>query len=123
MFNQILVFLDENLDPAKGGKVQITVNENIEKIKAFIFDKEINSYSYIFSFTKENIDTKDTFKASILSGFTGLEYKLGIELTLEIYDGIKKACLASDASYMKKLEETISAIITEKPEDIVEDVK
>lgn len=111
MFNQILVFLDNNLDPAKGGKVQISINENVEKLKAFIFDKEINSYSYILCFTKENIDTKDTFKAAILSGFSGLEYKLDIDITSSLYDDIKQAYLAADASYMRKLQEAIEAIV------------
>ena len=118
MFNQVLRFLDQNLNPENGGKIQITINEadKSEKIKTFIFDKSINSYSYILCFSKENIDNKDVFKATIISGFSGLEYKLGIELNLDVYEGIKKACLTADAIYMQQLETTISAIIIEPAE-------
>lgn len=116
MFNQVLQFLDENLSPAKGGKIQISINteSKTEKIKAFIFDKEINSYSYILCFTKENIDNIDTFKTAIISGFSGMEYKLGVDLTLEIYEAIKKACLTADAVYMQELEREISSIVLEE---------
>jgi len=107
--NQVFKYLDSNLSPDKGGKVQISINKDTKKetISIFIFNKEINSYSYIFVFTKENIDNIDTFSSVIKSGYSGIDYKLGIALDDALYNSIKEAVITSDAIYMKYLEAQI----------------
>lgn len=111
--NQIFKFLDKNLDPNAGGKFQISNDTNKENIRAFIFDAKSNSYSYVFNFIKESTDGKDVFTSSIRSGYSGIDYKLGLQLNLELFNSIKETLLASDAIYMKKLEMDINNFIDE----------
>lgn len=119
--NQVFKYLDANLSPDKGGKVQISIKENKEIISIFIFNKEINSYSYIFVFTKENIDNVNVFHAAIKSGFSGIDYKLGLPLDDALYDSIKEAVTSSDAIYMKYLEAQIESF-TEGGDSVTNEV-
>ena len=117
--NQVFKYLDANFSPDKGGKVQISIKEGKETISIYIFSKEINSYSYIFVFTKENIDNVNTYSAVIKSGYSGLDYKLGLPLDDNLYNSIKDAITSSDAIYMKYLEsqiESFEATAEETPE-------
>lgn len=122
--NQVFQYLDANLSPDKGGKVQISINKETKKetISIFIFNKEINSYSYIFVFTKENIDNIDTFQAAIKSGYSGIDYKLGLALDDKLYETIKEAIISSDAIYMKYLEAQIDGFGETDETPVIEEI-
>lgn len=109
---QIFKYLDAELAPEKGGKMQISINNGKEQIRIYIFSKEINSYSYIFSFTKETVDEKDIFEASIRSGYSGIDYKMSLKMDEALYQSIKDTLLQADAHYMKFLEAQLEAIGT-----------
>lgn len=106
---QVFTYLEENLLPEKGGKVQFVTGDKQEIMRIFIFDEVFFNYKYIFSFIKNTpeVGDKPTFQTFIKSGFSGVEHELVIPLTEEMYQGIKDGLYHLDALFMNKLKEEI----------------
>lgn len=105
---QVFTYLETNLLPDKGGRIQFTTEDKKEIMRIFIFDEKFFNFKYIFSFIKETINEEITFKCLIKSGFSGIDHELKIPLTDEMYRGIGEGLRSLDAQYMRRLEEDIT---------------
>lgn len=115
---QVFAYLEENLKPENGGKVQFIEEPEFKReiIKIFIFDNRFFNYKYIFSFVREEVKGKGTFSCYVKSGFSGIDHKLEIPFVDEMYYDIKEGLKGIDARYMKSLEDEVNACVV--PEDL-----
>lgn len=107
--NQVFAYLDSVITPESGSRVQLGKKDNVEFVKLFIFNKEISSYAYIITISCDTTSKEVTSK--ITSGFSGLDYNIGLGLNQEAFEGIKQSLIALDAKYMKELESKISTFL------------
>jgi len=105
---QVFTYLEVNLLPDKGGRIQFITEEKKEILRIFIFDEKFFNFKYIFSFVKEFVDGEYTFKCFIKSGFSGIDHELKLPLTDEMFQGIKDGLHNLDGMYMRNLESEIS---------------
>jgi len=124
---QVFTYLENNLLPDKGGRVQFIEDPEQpgkEILRIFIFDSRFSNYKFIFSFIREEIDKKATFQSFVKSGFSGIDHKLDIPFTNEMFYDVKEGLRSLDSMFMKTLEEEISAIEIIETEKIKEnDIK
>ena len=119
---QVFAYLDKNLRPEVGGRVQFIEDPSSKKemFKIFIFDIKFYNYKYIFSFIREEETAgKPTFECYVKSGFSGIDHKLDIPLTDEMFYDIKQGLKGIDGRFMKSLEDEINSTVlpTEETEE------
>jgi hypothetical protein len=105
---QVFTYLEVNLLPDKGGRVQFITEDKKEILRIFIFDEKFFNFKYIFSFVKEQIEKETTFRCFIKSGFSGIDHELKLAMTDDMFQGIKEGLHSLDAMYMRNMEVEIT---------------
>ena len=123
---QVFAYLENNLLPDKGGRIQFI--EDIDQpgkeiLRIFIFDPRFFNYKFIFSFIREEKDKKSSFQSFVKSGFSGIDHKIDIPFTDEMFYDIKEGLRALDAMFMRTLEEEVNAQVVQIPTQEAEVVK
>jgi hypothetical protein len=110
---QVFAYLENNLLPDKGGRIQFIEDPDQpgkETLRIFIFDPRFSNYKFIFSFIREEKDKKSSFKSFVKSGFSGIDHKLDIPFSDEMFYDIKEGLRSMDTLFMKTLLEEVSAV-------------
>lgn len=110
---QVFTYLENNLLPDKGGRIQFIEDPDQlgkEVLRIFIFDPRFSNYKFIFSFIREEKDKIVSFQSFVKSGFSGIDHKLDIPFTNEMFYDIKEGLRSLDALFMRTLEEEVSAV-------------
>lgn len=109
---QVFTYLENNLLPDKGGRIQFIEDPDQpgkEIMRIFIFDPRFSNYKFIFSFIREEKDKKSSFQSFVKSGFSGIDHKIDIPFTDEMFNDIKDGLRSLDAMFMKTLEDDVNA--------------
>ena len=135
IIKQVFAYLEENLLPEKGGRIQIIEEPEIkrETMRIYIFDQRFYNYKYIFSFIREEKEVESgptiNFITLVKSGFSGIDHKLEIPFTDEMFYSIKEGLKGIDARFMTELETEVNSYVvpeeevTEKPTQPAGDVQ
>lgn len=115
---QVFTYLDKNVRPENGGRVQFIEEPELKReiVKIYIFDNRFYNYKYIFSFIREEDEkAKPVFTCYVKSGFSGIDHKLEIPFTDDMFYDMKEGLKGIDGRFMKSLEDEVNT--TEVPED------
>ena len=113
---QVFAYLENNLLPDKGGRIQFIEDADQpgkEILRIFIFDPRFFNYKFIFSFIREEKDKKPSFQSFVKSGFSGIDHKIDIPFTDEMFYDIKEGLRTLDAMFMRTLEEEVDAQVVQ----------